>query len=547
MLHPSRLKTTADYEKLSAEMEQLRVADPKDWAYRQRVLCQTDLPWLLSEVLTTRWWMHPEFPQMPLFRHQFAIDTAHSIQNSPGDELYIISRGHLKTTTLVGRQIQVVLNDPNACMGTFSITKDLAEMIVGQIATELEVNEFLKNLFEEIFYEDPVHESPNWSKKSGLQVKRPMVYKDPTFRPFGLLDSVSTGARMSHLFYDDCVNEKAVTNAAMIQKANERWEMTLNLGYPGTKRYYVGTFYAQGDTYHHMVERGVKLNLHSCYEIDHKRSRFNKEGIPVQLVVDRNRPVLYTRQFLEGQEKLMGQTMFAIQMLCTPLAVEIADFKPEWVRRYTTPPEEARRGMNVCFLVDPAYSKGQNSHSRTAIAVVGLNNDNNYYLLDGVLDRLNLGQRLDIMFELHQKYKPWEVRYEQNGWGSDLEAFRIEMERRNYRFSVVPVHPQSISKNKRIERLVPILRAGRFFVPSAGIPYLMKETNQRIDLVQWWIEKELIPFPNVVHLDFSDALSRIEEPDCSNLWPRPKQQRSDEWRAEFYKESKSNKLDWMRM
>jgi phage terminase large subunit-like protein len=546
MIHPTNLRTSSDYDTLSAQMAQLQVRDPKEWAYRQRVLAQTDLPWLLSEVLTTRFWRHPEFPDMPLFRHQFMIDRAKEIQNSPGDELFIFSRGHGKTTIMVALMIQVMINNPSACIGVFSITKDLAEMIVGMVMVELETNEFLKTLFEEIFFEDPVHESETWSKKAGAKIKRPINYKDPTLRPFGLLDSVSTGARLSHSFYDDCVNEKAVTNAAMIQKANERWAMSLNLGMPNSKRYYVGTFYAQGDPYHHMIERGVKLRLNSCYEIDRKASKFNKEGIPVQLVVNRNAPSLYTRQYLERQEQLMGQTMFAIQMLCTPLAVEIADFKPEWVRRYTTPPSEARKGMNVLFLVDPAYAKGQNSHSRTAIAVVGLNDDQSYYLLDGVLDRLNLGQRLDALFELHQIYQPYDVRYEQNGWGSDIEAFRIEMERRNYRFNVTPVHCGSITKNKRVERLVPILRAGRFYVPEKGIPYLMKENNQLVDLVDWWIEKELRPFPNVVHLDFSDALSRIEEPETTNYWPRAKVQRQEPWREDFYKQSKSP-LDWMAM
>jgi Phage-related terminase len=545
MIHPTNLRTTADYEALSRQMAQLREADPKGWAYRQRVLAQTDLPWLLSEVLSTRWWKHPEFPDMPLFRHPFLIDRAHEIQNSPGEELYIISRGHAKTTMLFAKQIQVVLNDSSACIGIFAVTKDIAEKMVGMIATELESNDFLKELFDDILWADPLHEAPEWSRKTGLMVMRPLNFRDPTFRPFGLLDSVSTSSRMSHIFYDDCVNEKTISNPAMINKANERWAMTLNLGFPGTKRYYVGTFYAQGDTYHYMIDHGVDLRLYSCFEIDKKKSTFNSRGIPVQLVVDRDRPVLYSRQYLEKKEQDMGPRMFAVQMLCTPMSAETTDFNKEWVKRYVSPPSKVRDGQNVVIVVDPAYSKGLNSHSRTAMGVIGFNHDQNYYLLDGVLDRLNLGQRLDVLFDLHQKWQPYEIRYEQNGFGADIEAIRIEQERRNYRFQVTPVHPGSTTKTKRVERLVPILRSGRLFVPDKGIPYLMKENNQLIDLVEWWLEKELLPFPNVVHMDFSDALSRIEEPELTNQFPRPKMTRTDLWRSSFYGEDKKPALDWM--
>ena len=76
---------------------------------------------------------------------------------------------------------------------------------------------------------------------------------------------------------------------------------------PGSKRYYVGTFYAHGDSYHHMAGRGVKLRLHPCYEVDYEKSQIDdKSGLPLSLVHDETKPVLYSGEHLAKEAKLIG-------------------------------------------------------------------------------------------------------------------------------------------------------------------------------------------------------------------------------------------------
>ena len=64
-------------------------------------------------------------------------------------------------------------------------------------------------------------------------------------------------------------------------------------------------------------------------------------------------------------------------------------------------------GMNVYILYDPANTKKKASNhdpDYTAMIVVGLASDNNYYILDLVRDRLNPTERVDKLFNLHMKW-----------------------------------------------------------------------------------------------------------------------------------------------
>ena len=76
--------------------------------------------------------------------------------------------------------------------------------------------------------------------------------------------------------------------------------------------------------------------------------------------------------------------------------------------------------MNKYILVDPANSKAKKA-DYTAMVVVGLSADKNYYVLDLVRDRLNLGERKERLFGLHKKWNPIGVGYESYGMMIDID------------------------------------------------------------------------------------------------------------------------------
>ena len=172
--------------------------------------------------------------------------------------------------------------------------------------------------------------------------------------------------------------------------------------------------------------------------------------------------------------------------------------------------------MNKYLLVDSATSKKKHS-DYTAIWVLGLASDGNYYALDFVRDRLNLAERGDRIFALHRKWKPRETRYERYGLMADVEHLKARMESENYRFPITEVAGQT-SKADRIKRLLPLFEQKRIWLPkSLHVTDWQKYT---VDLVQSFVEEEYMAFPVGLHEDGLDALSRIAEPDLRLVWPR---------------------------
>ena len=172
--------------------------------------------------------------------------------------------------------------------------------------------------------------------------------------------------------------------------------------------------------------------------------------------------------------------------------------------------------MNKYLLVDAASEKKRSS-DYTAMWIVGLNTDGNYYVLDIVRDRLNLTERADKVFELHRKWKPIETRYEKYGMMADIEHLKTRMESENYRFDIREVGGIT-AKPDRIKRLLPIFEAGRLYLPKS-LFYTDWQRNP-VDLVRAFVEEEYMAFPVGLHEDLLDALSRIAEPDLKLSWPQ---------------------------
>lgn len=201
-----------------------------------------------------------------------------------------------------------------------------------------------------------------------------------------------------------------------------------------------------------------------------------------------------------------------------PRAKEGAEFKRSWLLRWGIRP----KGLNHLILVDPSSGREGEKRTRrgndfTSMWVVGLGADRNAYVIDLVRDRLQLHERVDMLFELHRKYRPLAVRYEQYGMQADIQAIRMEMERRQYRFRLVEVGGQ-VSKEARIRRLIPWFEAGRIWLPPEG--YIKRVTaGVERDTVQQFVDEEYASFPLGTHDDAFDALARLDEPDMTLPWP----------------------------
>lgn len=467
------------------------------WATK-RALARSDLFFLLVYILgrtdIDRDWLY---------------ERCNDIQREPDEHLDLWAREHYKSTIITfGKTIQDVLashgDDPlpkwggrEVTVGIFSHTRPIAKGFLRQIKREFEDNRELKALFPEIFWEN-TKDSPQWSEDGGIIVKRKSNPKEATIEAWGVVDGQPTSKHYHLLVYDDIVTRESVTTPDMISKTTDALALSYNLGADGGIRRFIGTRYHFADTYREIITRGtVKPRIFPA---------------TVDGEVD-GEPCLLSRDNLIKKRRDMGPYVFACQMMQNPVADETQGFLVEWIRYYDG---DASKNTNKYILVDAANEKRAHN-DYTALWVIGLGTDGNYYVLDIVRDRLNLTQRAGLVMQKHRLRRPKQVRYEKYGMMSDIEHIRTVQRDENYRFDIVEVGGQT-PKNDRIKRLIPLFEQNKVYFPRS-LHYTDHTGNVR-DLVHDFIEEEYKAFPVPIHDDMLDALSRIAEPNLSLIWPK---------------------------
>lgn len=217
---------------------------------------------------------------------------------------------------------------------------------------------------------------------------------------------------------------------------------------------------------------------------------------------------------------------FSGQMLQRPTPIGGGEFKAAWLQFYDNYSKNfTAKGMNIYILYDPANQKKNKERSEpdyTAIVVVGLAADNNYYILDLVRDRLNPTERIEKLMFMHRKWnkkggKPPKVVCEQYGMMTDSFYLKKRQDESNYRFKVIEVGGQ-VKKEDRIRKLIPIFESERVMLPRKVL-YDNVE-GKTIELVKVFIEDELTVFPVGKHDDMIDAFARIMEDDVHATFPK---------------------------
>lgn len=425
------------------------------------------------------------------------------VQASPDGHLDLWAREHYKSTIITfGLTIQGILKDPEKSNGIFSHTRGIAKGFLDQIKREFEANQYLIKLFPDVLYEDPRNQAPKWSLDSGIIIKRKTNPKEATVEAWGLVDGQPTSKHFDNRIYDDVVTLESVTTPEQIRKTTAAWEMSINLGARGGSERYIGTRYHANDTYRTMMERGaVKPRVYPATD-NGKMDEFSK-------------PVLLDMEDLQKKRTAMGPYTFGTQMLQNPVADNSMGFKEEWLMFYEN--IQNTQGWNIYILVDPSSGRKKTTGDYSVFEVIGLAPDNNYYLLEGFRDRLNLTQRAKKLFELHRKYNPRSVGYEQYGMQADIDFIKVEMERQNYRFGIIELGGMAV-KEDRIKKLVPIFEQKRFFMPKTQT--FINHEGKPVDYVKAFIDEEYKFFPVSTHDDMLDCRARILDPVLGAVFPK---------------------------
>lgn len=464
-----------------------------------RTLVLADLYYLLVRVCG-RADMLPCTGRPGFVDNEFMFERTREIQASPDGYLDLWAREHGKSSIITfGMTLQNILQNPEVTIGIFSHTRPIAKAFLRKLMREIENNRALHAAFPDILVGSDVRQYQKFSEDDGVIVRRKTNPNEATIEAWGLVDGSPVSKHFQILLYDDVVVKDSVTSPEMIEKTMTAMEQSYNLGTtPGIKRM-CGTRWHFNDAHRTVIDRGT----------------FKPREYPGRIGgIEEGGTVFWDEETHRAKRQEQGPYTYAAQILLNPKADAAMGFKREWLRYYTKQPRI--EDLNCYILVDSANTKRKES-DYTAIWVIGLGKDGNYYALDIVRDRLNLTERVERLFTLHRKYKPKQVRWERYGNMSDAEAIKREQEHQNYRFDITEVAGQT-SKDDRIRRLIPAFENGRIYLPkSLHVTDWQKNT---VDLVRSFVEEEFYPFPTCLHKDLLDSLSRIAEPDLKLVWPK---------------------------
>ena len=456
-----------------------------------RDLCQSDLFYLLVRVCSRKDMLHP-----------WIYERCREVETDPDGYLDLWAREHYKSTIITfGKTIQDILNNPEVTIGIFSHTRPIAKAFLRQIMRELENNLVLQGAFPDVLWGKDIKDAPKWSEDEGIILRRKTNPNEATVEAWGVVDGQPTSKHFRTLLYDDVVVRDSVTNEEMMAKTMQQLEMSYNLGSVGGTRRFVGTRWHFSDAYRTLMDRGTaKLRFHPG------REQAEEEG----------KSVYWPEEVHFEKRRDMGPYSYASQILLNPRADALQGFKREWLRHWKTIHPGQWKKMTRYLLVDAASAKKKSS-DYTAMVLMGLGGDENFYVLDMLRDRLSLTERADRVFQWHRDWKPYEVRYEKYGLMADIEHIKARQEQENYRFDIKEVGGQ-IKKSDRIGRLIPVFEKSKIYLPTT----LHKTDYQKQvqDVVQVFIENEYAAFPVGLHDDILDAMSRILEFDMKLKWPK---------------------------
>ena len=205
---------------------------------------------------------------------------------------------------------------------------------------------------------------------------------------------------------------------------------------------------------------------------------------------------------LEQKRRIMGSYLFANQYLNIIVPDEERKFRQEWFKNWTVLPKITHEFA----FVDPAI--GQKDHNDyTAIVVVSVDPENNWYVRVANRYRLTPSQIVDKLFEIQAEFKCKCIGLEVVAYQEALLYILDEqMRKRGKLLPVKGITRGKQSKQARIQGLVPMFEWGRMFL-----------NDNCQDLCE-----ELLTFPRASFDDLSDCVSSLLEV-VSPPQPEPKE------------------------
>jgi len=204
-------------------------------------------------------------------------------------------------------------------------------------------------------------------------------------------------------------------------------------------------------------------------------------------------PERFSEEKLVELKELHGSYIFSSFYLNNPVDEDTALIKKSMIKYY----EKAPDSLEIFTCIDPAISQ-RTSADFTAILTVGIDYQNNWYVLEARRGKWTVGEMIDEIFSVHKRWKPTTMSIEVIGQAQVLlEPINAEEEKRNIFLPLTEIKARPpIRKESRIRAtLQPRFENGKIFIKKSMTD----------------LEEELIHFPKSKHDDLIESLADISE------------------------------------
>jgi hypothetical protein len=420
-----------------------------------------------------------------LSKHRFLTD-------NPVRNLWLWSRGFFKTSLITeAHSIWLIVNNPNIRILLVSFTLDVAKKPLSAIRSVFISNEDFRYFFREFC---PVANKDGkiefGTTESFTIPNRTKSRKEPTIMCAGVGTNI-TGLHFDWMKIDDLVNKDSVTNDEQIQSSKDYYSLLRPIFDNPTipREDVIGTIYHFND-------------LHCSLR---ENKDFKQSFIPALKDGEFTFP---ERLGGDGWNKLcsdpnMNPYDIQRQWLLRPIDPKDAKFKESWWKTYT----ELPKGTVSYILVDPASTQKKKS-DYTVIERWDSDSEGNFYLADGIRDKLTVFQRMDAIIMMCKRCnRVVGGKYEVcGGRHGDLETLKERLLKENLPIMFDETKGTNSPKADRIEqRLVGRFYNGMFNFPQSII-FKSLFDGKTYDFVQQY-RLEYLQFPYNEHDDILDAHS----------------------------------------
>lgn len=300
------------------------------------------------------------------------------------------------------------------------------------------------------------------------------------------------GFRPDCLVLDDLETDDSVESSEQRKKLKD-WvfKACINCLLPGGQLVMIGTVLSQLSLLNELLldENGWVKKRYTAY----------RDG--VQEGGNELWPKLRSHSWLQKRKAEIGSHRFSSEYMNNPISDEEAPIKAEHIRYWDVVPES----LNLVIAVDPAYSEDKKADYKAAV-LVGTDNSGNRYLVELIRTRAPMGEYIQAILSLWQRYRGRVVAVGLPSTGVEREFFR-----------------SATNKAAELDLYPPFVGMKHTFVTASGgkvrskvarikaaLQPLFENGKYFIGRDQEEAKEELLTLTNAVHDDVVDCMAYAE-------------------------------------